>query len=231
MPPTLETSKTNSLLVPLAIVVAGAMIAGAVYFGGSKSSLKPSPTSNEAAEVEPISAGDHILGDPKAPVIVIEYSDLECPFCKVFHSTMHQIYTEYGGKVAWIYRQFPIAQLHSKAIKESEASECAYDQGGNTAFWKYIDRVFELTDSNNSLDLTLLPQIASDLGLDVTTFNSCLNTGKFTEKISKDVEKAVLAGARGTPYSVILTKDGKQIPINGAEPIEEVRIKINGALK
>src|SRR3989344_5485116 len=101
------------------------------------------------------------------PIAIVEYSDLECPFCKTFQKTLHQIMDEYGesGKVAWVYRHFPLAQLHTKAAKEAEATECAAELGGNAAFWKYADRLFEVTPSNNNLELSQLPVIAAEVGL------------------------------------------------------------------
>ena len=234
MPPLTLENRNNALLIPLSIVLAGAMIAGAVYLGGNKGgalALDSIQDLKKEVKVEAVNSSDHILGSKTAEIVVIEYSDFECPFCKVFHNTMHQIVDEYDGKVAWVYRHFPIEQLHSKAKKESEASECAFDQGGNTLFWKYIDKLFATTNSNDSLDLAKLPQIASDLGLNVDLFNECLENGKYTKKIEDDIVKAMDAGASGTPYSVIINKDGKQTLIKGAEPIENVRLKIDSALK
>lgn len=225
-------------MIPLAIIVAGALIAGAIYFGGKPSSvtsLTQNARGNQVAavgEVAAVTAKDHILGDPAtAKLTIVEYSDLECPFCKVFHNTMHKVMDTYNGQVAWVFRQFPIAQLHSKAPKEAEASECAAELGGNTAFWKYIDEVFATTGSNNSLDPAELPVIASDVGLNVTAFNNCLSSGKYTKLISDAVVAATKAGAQGTPYSVIITKDGKKSPINGAQPFETVKAQIDALLK
>ena len=222
----------NKHLVPIAIVVAGALIAGAVYFGGSNTgSYANNPETTKQAEVPEVTSSDHIFGNPNAPIVVVEYSDIECPFCKVFHSTMHQIVEDYDGKVAWVYRQFPIAQLHANAPIESEATECAYELGGNTAFWKYLDLAFETTNSNNSLDLAELPRMAGAIGLDVNAFNTCLSSGKYTAFIKTSVENAVKAGARGTPHSVIIAQDGTQVIINGAEPYANVKDKIDALLK
>lgn len=228
MPPT--TSNKQSVSIPLAIIAAGAMIAVAIYLGGARGNVGYGNTPEvEAIEIPGVSAEDRIFGNPNAEVVIVEYSDLECPFCKVFHSTMHQIVEEYDGKVAWVYRHYPIVQLHSRAVKEAEASECAAEQGGNSMFWKYIDQVFATTQANDSLDPAELPRIAGSLGLDVPSFNTCLSSGKYTEAIQQDIENAIDAGARGTPYSVIIKGD-EQIPINGAEPIESVRIKIDSVL-
>ncbi|MDP2651454.1 MAG: thioredoxin domain-containing protein, partial [bacterium] len=192
----------NKFLVPLAIVVAGTLVAGAIYFGTGTSRVSSgnnNPGTDTKVEVAKVTDQDHILGERGAPVVIIEYSDLECPFCKVFHNTMKEVVRAYDGKVAWVYRHFPIAQLHSKAGKESEATECAAEQGGNTAFWSYTDEVYKRTNSNDSLDLAELPKIAADIGLDVNSFNTCLSSNKYAEQIERSVEEAIKAGARGTP--------------------------------
>jgi protein-disulfide isomerase len=219
--------------IPLAIVIAGLMISGAIYLGGSKGPSLSNKQTNPSQEIvlAKISSEDHIYGDPNAPIKVIEYSDTECPFCKVFHNTMTEVVDSYGGKVAWVYRHFPITQLHSKAMKEAEATECAAEQGGNTMFWRYVGKIYETTGSNDTLDPAELPRIAGDLGLDVSAFNTCLSSGKYTQAIQKSVEDAIKAGARGTPYSVIVTKDDKKIVINGAEQLAGVKAKIDSLLK
>lgn len=230
MPPTTTTNK-NTLSIPLAIVCAGAMIAVSIYAVGAKntSNLGANNPTPIKTDVQPITSEDRLLGNPEAEVIVVEYSDLECPFCKIFHSTMHEVINAYDGKVAWVYRHFPIVELHPKALKEAEASECAAEQGGNTAFWKYIDQVFATTEANNSLDPAELPRIASSLGLSVESFNECLSSGRYTEKIKQSVNDAVASGARGTPFSIII-KGKDQVIINGAESFADVKAKIDSVL-
>ncbi|MEK7465666.1 MAG: thioredoxin domain-containing protein [Patescibacteria group bacterium] len=168
--------------------------------------------------IKPVSAADHIFGDPNAPVKIVEFSDLECPFCKQFHYTMKQVVEKYAGKVAWVYRHSPIDQLHPKARKEAEASECAAELGGNTKFWAYVDRLMELTPSNNGLDLALLPKIATDVGLDSAKFNACLSSGKYAEKVASDLADAENSGGGGTPYSIVIAPNGKKTVISGALP-------------
>lgn len=232
-------NETNSdpRLIPIAIIVAGLIIAGAIYFGGSKNTNNVNLTgqpeaTNTTGIVAPITDKDHILGSKDAPIVIVEYSDFECPWCKVFHQTMHEIRNIYGDKVAWVYRQSPIIGLHPKAPKESEASECAAEQGGNEAFWKFADKIFSVTPSNNGLDLAQLPVIAGEIGLDVQAFNACLSSGKFTKQVEEGISAAIKAGSQGaTPYSVIMTKDGKKVAINGAQPIENVKAQIDALLK
>ena len=230
----MEQNKQNTFLIPLAIIVAGGFVAAAVYFGtGSSSPTTATNTDNQNVEINlvPVTEKDHIVGSRNAALVIVEYSDTECPFCKTFQNTMKEIVQTYDGEVAWVYRHFPIAQLHTKAAKESEATECAAELGGNQAFWKYLDKIFETTNSNDTLDPSELPKIATAIGLDVIAFNTCLWSGKYAELVKKSVEEAIKAGALGTPYSVIVTKDGQKVLINGAEPITMVKAKIDALLK
>jgi protein-disulfide isomerase len=236
----MDTSQNNnSYTIPVAIIIAGLIIAGAVFVsqkGDTKQgqgSEKNIPAQSVSAEdVKPISANDHILGNPSASVIVVEFSDLECPFCKTFHQTMKQIVDVYGkdGQVAWVYRHFPLDAIHSKARKEAEASECAAEQGGNTAFWNYVDGVFAITPSNNGLDLNQLPVIAKNIGLDASEFQTCLDSGKYSDLISENLSDAITSGGTGTPYSIIITPKGGVFPFSGALPFEQVKSLIEQAL-
>ena len=126
-------AESNPNLIPVSIIVAGVLIAGAVVYtwgprtpagGGPGDTQVREAKSGPAINVKPVTSADHILGNPQAPVKVIEFSDLECPFCKRFHPTMKQIIEEYGkdSRVAWVYRHFPLDSLHSRARKEAEAS-------------------------------------------------------------------------------------------------------------
>jgi len=236
-------TQNNNLTIPVAIVIAGALIAGAVYLGTSRgtgtvaeNNQQPQQVAQQTGsldEMRAISKDDHIRGNPNAPVMIVEYSDFECPFCKRFHDTMKQVTTEYGDKVAWVYRQFPLDQLHPvKARKEAVASECAAELGGNDAFWKYADRFFELTPSNNQTNIdTVLPQIAKEIGLDEAKFASCLASNKYDAHIENDVQNAVATGGNGTPWSIVVAANGKKYPLSGAQPYASVKQLIDLALQ
>lgn len=221
----------QNLTVPIAIVVAGALIAGALFLTGSgvknPSGNTAGGTGNAPAiDVPAVTAEDHILGNPDADIIIVEYSDFECPFCKQFHTTLGQIIDEYGvdGRVAWVYRHFPLAQLHSKAATEAEASECAWEQGGNDAFWAFANRFFELTPSNDQTDIgRILPQIAGEIGLDVDAFNSCLSSGTYRGKVERQFNDAIASGGQGTPHNILILKNGNPIELPGAQPYATVK--------
>jgi protein-disulfide isomerase len=214
-----------------AIIVAGLIIAGAILLKGSESPALNAPSANNFGGVvgfqaRPVSANEHILGNPEAKIVIVEYSDTECPYCKSFHNTLQKVVKDSDGQVAWVFRHYPIPELHSKAPHEAEATECAWEQGGNDAFWKYTNKLFEVTTSNNRLDETELPKIAKDVGLNVVAFNTCLQSGKFKEKVAADVADGVKTGVRGTPSSFILVNGKFTDNIPGALPYEDVMQKI-----
>ena len=135
--------------------------------------------------------------------------------------------------MAWVFRQFPLDQLHPvKAQAVAVASECANEQGGNDTFWKFTDRYFELTLTNNRTDIdVVIPQIAKEIGLDIPAFNTCRQSGKYNEHIQGDIANAVATGGRGTPWSVVIAPNGKTFPINGAQPLGAVEQIIELAKK
>ncbi len=228
----------EKLSVPLAIVIAGGLIAGAFYYSNIQNAklvaqVPTAPLQNSGGEdMRPITAEDHILGNPDAELMFVEYSDTECPYCKQFHSTLKQMMDEYGasGKVAWVYRHFPIDQLHKYSRKQAEATECANELGGPTKFWEYLNTIYARTNSNDSLAPTELPKIAKDVGLDVTAFNKCLSSGKYAAKVEADYQDAVKAGGRGTPNSVIVARDGTKVVVQGAQPYENIKRTIDAML-
>jgi len=214
-----------------ALVVMGVLLVGVFLLKGTTPPIETADNDSEniydSIVIKPIEVDEHIYGNPEAEIMIVEYSDTECPFCKNFHTTMHNIVEESNGEVAWVYRHYPIAQLHPKAFHEAEATECASELGGNDAFWKYTDQVYLRTQSNDSLDVAELPKIAQDLGLDMSAFNTCLASGKFAEKIQADMLDGENAGVQGTPTSFIVKDDVVVDIIQGAQPIDIVMEKIN----
>ncbi len=220
--------------IPVAIVVAAALIAGAIYLDGGRApqaavnvqgGIDNAQNAQVTPEVDvaPVTEKDHIRGNPNAPIMIVEYSDYDCPFCKNFHETMNRIIEKYGatGKIAWVYRQFPLEQLHPNAPRISEAAYCVAEQGGSEAFWKFSDLVFGSREINSPTDMKKLPEYAAQAGVDRSKFELCLNNGKYTDAVKADVEAALKTGARGTPHSIVMV-GGQQGAINGAQPYETV---------
>jgi len=188
-------------------------------------------SAEQAGKVEKPSDKDHTRGSLDAEIFLIEYSDLECPFCKQFHATAQQAVDEYDGKVTWVYRHFPLDTLHPKADKEAEAAECAFELGGEDGFWNLVDKIYEVTPSNNGLDLTKLPTYASQVGLNQAAFKTCLDSGKYQDKVEEHYQQGVTAGVTGTPGNFIMNKKGEVWVIPGAVPFETLKLTIEEALK
>lgn len=223
------TRPTPSLGIPIAIIIAAALVAGAILYNGKSApqqvtEVTPGAEEGTKPEVLPVTEADHVRGNPNAPILLVEYSDYECPFCKNFHATMNKIMDEYGvdGKVAWVYRQFPLAQLHPNAPKIAEASECVAELGGNDAFWKFSDLVFGERGTNEPTDLTRLPEFAKSAGVDERGFQTCLESGRYRDQINQDVAEAINAGGQGTPHTIVMVGDQQGV-INGAQPYDNVK--------
>jgi protein-disulfide isomerase len=234
----MQQNSSSQLGVPVAIVIAGALIAGALYATSSKPAAPAAqgPAAQQGPAivdqtVKGIQADDHIVGSKDAKVVVVEFSDPECPFCRMFHETMHQVMDEYkdSGKVAWVYRNLPLPQLHQKARKEAMALECAGKLGGNDGFWKFTDELYKNTPSNDGLDHALLPTFAEKAGVDKAAFNKCLDSEETKDLVDEDVKEGESLGINGTPQSFVIA-NGKQIAIEGAQRFPTVKETIEKML-
>ena len=181
--------------------------------------------------VEPVSARDHVRGPRTAPVKLIEFADTECPLCKRLHPTLQRLVEDYCGQVAWVFRHLPIVEIHPQAPKEAEATECAAELGGEAKFWAYLDRLYEITPSNNRLDPAELARIAQYVGLARAPFEQCLASGRHAARVAADVVDGFAAGAPGTPYTVVVAPNGKLFAVVGNQPHDTLRLVIDIALQ
>lgn len=226
---------SEKLSLPLSIIIAGALIAGGIYLNGRTTKESPlaqrqNQTANISGTIRPIDENDHILGSPDSTILIVEYSDTECPFCKSFHNTMRSVMQEYGrdGKVAWIYRHYPMAELHSKAFKEAEATECVASLGGESKFWEYVNKLYEVTPSNDGLDPTELSNIAVQVGLSSQDFTACLESGEFAARVNADIQNARDLGIIGTPHSFLIdAKNNEYYPLEGYYSYERLKLVID----
>jgi protein-disulfide isomerase len=212
----------DTLLIVAAIILAGAMIGGAIIYSNQnigKNIAADIPSGGVENGEKNDGGGSLILsvsedndafkGSPDAPVVIVEFSDFECPFCATFYgSVMKQIEEDYidTGKVKLVYRDFPLP-FHSKAQKAAEAAECAYEQNN---FWGMHDIIFENQDA---IDISDLKKYAVSLGLDSELFNGCLDSGHYADEVQKDFQYADNIGVTGTPTFFI---NGEKIV--GAQP-------------
>lgn len=217
--------KNNSIVIAVALVIMGVLIASAIYYRplSLPSAAEQAATSREdnqftLTNMKPLSAADHRLGAPEAKVTVVEYSDLECPFCKAFQWTMDELLKQNQTQVAWVFRHFPL-NIHPKATKEAEAAECAAQLGGEEKFWQYVNKIYEITPSNNGLDPNLLTPTAKGLGLDEKKFAACLDQGVTSRLVADQENDALAIGANGTPFVIVINEAGeKLLPFYQATP-------------
>ena len=165
---------------------------------------------------------DPAVGDKNAPVTVIEFSDFQCPFCRAsYRDVLPQLKDNYvkTGKIRFVYRDFPLAQLHPSAEKAAEAGECADEQN---KFWEMHNKIFDEQNKKGqgtvAFNITDLKSWASEIGLDTTKFDSCLDSGKYAQEVAKDISDGEVAGVQGTPtFFIGNSKDG-YVVVPGAVP-------------
>lgn len=192
--------------------------ARAYGLGDNKPSVQaPAQQGAGTVTMRPVDKNDHIKGAKKPKVTVVEYSDLECPFCARFHPTMERIIDTYGDDVAWVWRQFPLESIHPNARMLANATECAADQG---KFWEMTDAIIADTGKSS------ISAYASKVGLNESKLQKCIDDGKYNDDVTEDAKDAVAAGGQGTPYSIIVGPDGELVPLSGAQPFEAVEAAI-----
>ncbi len=232
-------SNSRNYFLPVSILIAAVLIAGSVIYAvgvfnsGSRSAQQANPNSGLAAVSQSlkkeISGRDAVLGDPKAPVTLIEYGDYQCPFCgKFFRESEPFIRENYikSKKLKMVWRNF--AFLGPESTAAATAAECAKDQG---KFWAYHDAILEAelkdgAENNGNLNRDTFLQLARDIGLDNNSFASCYDSGKYAGQVKKDTEDGQALGVDSTPTIFV---NGQEI--KGALPYSEFQVIIDNALR
>ena len=151
---------------------------------------------------------NRLRGNPKAPVMIVEFSDYQCPYCRQVEPVLKELLAKYGDKVSLAYRDLPLRQIHPQAQIAAEASRCAEEQG---KFWEYHDQLF----ASSKLDHDSLLDFARTLKLDDKQFDSCLTAEKYKTEIDQDLREGMQAGITGTPGFFI-----NEVAFSGAQPQE-----------
>ena len=141
----------------------------------------------------PVSATDHIQGDPKAPIVLVEYGDYQCPHCGHAYPIVKRVQKHFSERLAFVFRNFPLAEMHPMAEDAAETAEFAADDG---KFWEMHDAIFE---NQESLSDQLLLELAQSLKLNPQSLEAALNAGKYTKRVKDDFHGGVLSGVNGTP--------------------------------
>ena len=220
--------------LPASVLIAGVLIAGAVIYTNGFKSGNPTAAIDNINQTPPaevslaLNQEDVILGDPKAPVTLIEYGDFQCPFCGRFYSQTENLIKEQyvrTGKVKFVYRHF--AFLGPESLEAANAVECAKDQG---KFWEFHDALYsaEIKDGeehNGNLNPALFKLLANQLGMNAVSFSACLASNKYADKVQGDYNNALAAGVRSTPTIFI---NGQKI--EGAVPFTNFKAIIDNFL-
>lgn len=180
------------------------------------------PTGVIAVNAEELTDDDAFMGKEDAKVTMVEFSDYQCPFCgRHYSETFNLIKSQYvdTGKLKVVFRDFPLSSIHPDAQKAAEASECADDQ---EKFWEMHDMLFE---NQQSLGVASLKEYAKQLGLNENEFNDCLDSGKYSGEVGKDMQDAQSAGGRGTPFFIV-----GNTPLSGAQPFTSFQQVIEAEL-
>jgi protein-disulfide isomerase len=220
----------RELFIPAAIVFAGLIIAISVYSLHHRDAVLQNGDPSAVNPVNPTT--DHILGDPSAPVIVVEYADIDSEYSKDFQQVMNQIMQEYGstGKVAWVYREFPLITQDQYSEQHSEAAECVASIGGANNFFQFIDAIQAAAPGDNQFNPSGYDTIVSSLGLSTGSFDQCIAAHTYEAKVATDLANAGTIGATGNPTSVILIKGQKPFLIIGGLPYAAMKEVIDQSL-
>ena len=214
-PLTLAQASTTTTNAPIVVVTQPAAI----------------PTADQSAAQQSLMVSlipkvRHFIGDPNAPVTIIEFADFQCPFCgRFFAQTKPQIDEAYiqSGKVRLGYWNF--AFLGDESTWAAESAECAADQD---KFWEYHDKLYASQSGENqgAFNKDNLKKFAEELGLDTKSFNECLDSGKYTSLIQEDTSTSSALGVQSTPTFLV---NGQAIV--GAQPFEAFQQTIDPLLK
>lgn len=192
--------KNNSTLIGiLAIITFLSLIAFVTYASYSveqnMQNKKDNKLENHNNAITTINEA-YSRGNPNAKLTIIEYSDIQCPYCARYHSALKKIIENYPEDIYWVYKHFPL-QSHPYAKLASIASECAGEQN---LFWEYLD---ELYINQRKLNPSLITQLADDLNLNTQQFEDCLKSDKYNQKIISNFQEGSSKGITGTPSSLI----------------------------
>lgn len=233
---TKHTRKGFTLSTPVAIIIGAVIVAGGLMGYGliMKGTTPTDPKKIFAGKA--ISDADLMTGNLKSKVIVMEYSDTECPFCAQLHPTITKIQKDYASKIGFVYRYFPLTQIHPHSFEESRTVYCVGKLGGASKREEYINQMFteKLSKQNMVLPVGGKEALAKNIGINENDLKACLTSNESSDAINASVQDGVAAGVQGTPATFVLLKNKKGYEVislvDGARPYEYFKTVIDEAL-
>jgi protein-disulfide isomerase len=216
--------------LPAVIIGAGLIVALSVYATRHHAAVVQA---QNLAAIRPVALTDHLIGNPGAPVVLVEYSDVDSEYSKDFRQIMEQVMQNYaaGGDVAWDYRDFPLITNDQYDEKNDEAAECAGALGGPNSFFTFIQDMQTAAPGDVEFDDAAgYDSIITTMGLSTGDFDSCLSAHTYESRVSADYQNAIAIGASGSPYSVLLVKGEKPVLISGAIPYTAMKQILDAAI-
>lgn len=206
---------TQKHLVALSILFGCCLVALAIVLSGFSLQNVFASFSKNTIPVQRIDALQrHIYGNAHAPVTIVEFADLECPYCSQLHVTLKKVVDESNGSINWEFRQFPLS-IHQYAHEAALTSECVATLQGSSSFWNFVDTIMTHQALLNS---SYLSNIAAENKIDVTKLKACMADKKTIAAVDADAKTALLLGGTGTPFSVIIYADKTTKAVSGALP-------------
>lgn len=169
-----------------------------------------------------------LYGSPSARFTIIEYSDLECPYCRNFHATPKYLVDNSKGNVNWQWKHLPLSFHEPAATNGALASECVYDQKGSQGFWAFTDQWFKQSQGNGKGPAQPVAEIAASVGVETGAFETCMLSAKHAGSITEQKEYGARIGITGTPATMIVDNlKGERIYVKGGVPIANMAKAIN----
>lgn len=214
---TFKRSHFYSVMVVFAFAVG--VLVGYLAWGRGAGASPATARTNQAAAAAPTqpsfrrydipTEGFYSIGPKDAPITIVEFSDYQCPFCQRWHDQVYgPLMAAYPGQIRLVYRNLPLTQIHPQAMNAAEAAMCAGEQD---AYWPYHGKLFE---NSAALSDDLYTSLASELGLDMTAFESCMSSDKYLDEIKADMQFALNLGVQSTPTFFI-----NGLAVVGAQPL------------
>jgi len=220
-----NTNKTT--LIAGSILLGFGLVAAALFFSGGISTAQQHARNGTASDNNLVmhggspmrddAAARNIYGNPEAEIVIVEFSDYECPYCSRLHPTLKKVVDESDGAIKWEYRHLPLA-MHKNARPAAIAAECVGQIAGSDAFWEYSNVILT---SQQGLSDGFLQEQAEVLGVDAQEYQGCLTSEVVAQQVTEDEKAALSFGGSGTPFSVIVFADGTTKPVSGALPYEQ----------
>lgn len=220
----------NALLLPGAILLAGALLAVSIYV------VRTGAVSEEPVKdlslLRPLSLDEHILGSPDARVLVIEYADLDSPYAKQLQEVMTELMGEYGedGRLAWVLRHFPVSHIYPDSPTHAHAAECVAALGGEEAFWGFIEAMHAEAPGAVRFPPAGYAPLLPRFGITQEAFADCMADARYEGKVGADALNALEIGASGSPHTVILPRGVEPFTVSGSLPYEAMKAVIDEAL-